>query len=70
MNTRKAIDGQATGLMFVLCMTWGLQQVVLKAAAPDITPLMQIALRSGIAALLVCLFMFIRGEKLPFRDGP
>jgi hypothetical protein len=30
-----------------------LQQVVLKAAAADVTPLMQIALRTGIAAVLV-----------------
>jgi hypothetical protein len=31
----------------------GLQQVILKMAAPDISPLMQIALRSGLAALLL-----------------
>lgn len=39
--------------MVLLCLTWGLQQVVLKLAAPDIAPLMQIGLRSGLAALLV-----------------
>jgi drug/metabolite transporter (DMT)-like permease len=39
--------------MIVLCMVWGLQQVILKMAASDISPLMQIALRSGLAALLL-----------------
>ncbi len=54
--------------MFFLCMIWGLQQVVLKAAAPDITPLFQISLRSGIAALLVGILMFVRGERLSLKD--
>lgn len=53
MGHRKALDLQASGLMILLCMTWGIQQVVLKIAADDITPLMQIALRCGLSALLV-----------------
>jgi drug/metabolite transporter (DMT)-like permease len=69
MDSRKAIDGQAMGLMLMLCLIWGLQQVVLKAAAPDIAPLLQIALRSGIAALLVGLLMFWRGERISLADG-
>ncbi len=55
--------------MFLLCMIWGLQQVVLKAAASDIAPLFQIALRSGIAALLVVILMLFRGERLLLKDG-
>lgn len=50
---RKAIDVQASSLMIVLCMIWGIQQVVLKIAAPDISPIMQIAIRSGLSALMV-----------------
>ncbi|MGV0887290.1 DMT family transporter [Acinetobacter venetianus] len=53
MDERKALDAKASGLMIVLCMIWGLQQVILKMAAPDISPLMQIALRSGLAAILL-----------------
>ncbi|MEC8057246.1 MAG: EamA/RhaT family transporter, partial [Pseudomonadota bacterium] len=53
MDDRKALDARASGLMVVLCMIWGLQQVILKMAAPDISPIMQIALRSGLAAVLV-----------------
>lgn len=50
--------------MTVLCLIWGLQQIVLKVAAPDITPLMQIALRSGFSAALVWILMLIRKEPL------
>ena len=55
MDTRKNIDGLAGGLMVGLCMIWGMQQVVLKAAADDVAPVLMLALRSGIAALLVAL---------------
>ena len=47
MDTRKALDSQAIFLMIVLCATWGMQQVVLKATASEIPPILQIALRSG-----------------------
>lgn len=50
---RKALDAKASGIMLGLCMIWGLQQVVLKMAATDIAPVMQIAIRSGLSALLV-----------------
>lgn len=53
MKKRQALDARAATIMFVLCIFWGLQQVVLKIAAPDISPLMQMALRSGVSALLV-----------------
>ena len=69
MDTRKAIDMQAIGLMLVLCLVWGFQQVALKATAPDVAPIMQIALRSGLAALLVWLLMLARGERLALGDG-
>ena len=69
MDTRRALDGKAIGLMLVLCVIWGLQQVVLKATAADIAPLMQIGLRSGVAALLVGLLMLARGERMTRADG-
>lgn len=67
MDTRKPIDAQASGLMLVLCLIWGLQQVALKAAAADIAPVLQIALRSGVAALLVGALMLWRGEAMTLR---
>ena len=53
MGERKGLDACASSLMIVLCIVWGLQQVVLKIAAADISPIMQIAIRSGLSALLV-----------------
>ena len=69
MDTRKALDPQAIFLMIVLCATWGLQQVVLKATAADIAPILQIALRSGGAAVLVGMVMLVRGERMNLGDG-
>lgn len=69
MDTRQALDPRAITLMLVLCAIWGMQQVVLKATAADISPIMQIALRSGVAALLVGLVMWWRGERMNLRDG-
>ena len=53
MGQRQALDIRASGIMFVLCMLWGLQQVVLKWAATDISALMQVALRSFFSMLMV-----------------
>lgn len=53
MEQRKALDVQASSIMFVLCMLWGLQQVVLKLATPDISALMQVGLRSALSAFMV-----------------
>lgn len=69
MNPRQALDRNAITLMVVLCAIWGLQQVVLKATAADIAPIMQIGLRSGVAALLVGLVMWWRKEPMSLRDG-
>ena len=69
MDSRKALDGRAIGLMLVLCAIWGLQQVVLKATAADITPIFQIALRSGGAALLVGMLMLARRDRLSVVNG-
>ena len=69
MDSRKALDGQAIVLMVLLCLVWGLQQVVLKATAADIAPTLQIGLRSGVAALLVGLVMVARGERMRVADG-
>jgi drug/metabolite transporter (DMT)-like permease len=69
MDTRRVLDARAITLMGVLCAIWGMQQVVLKATAADISPIMQIALRSGVAALLVGMLMAGRGERMNLHDG-
>nr|WP_155442305.1 DMT family transporter [Pseudoduganella ginsengisoli] len=50
-------------MMALLCLTWSLQQVALKATAQDVSPLLQISLRSGTAAVLVAALMWWRREK-------
>mgnify|MGYP000911718717 CR=1 FL=1 len=37
-DTRQGLDGLAIQLMVVLCCIWGLQQVAIKLAAPDMAP--------------------------------
>ncbi|WP_018151957.1 DMT family transporter [Leeia oryzae] len=66
MDVRKPLDLPAILIMLLLCMIWGFQQITLKASAADITPLLQIALRSGISALLVIGLMIYRHEPLGF----
>ena len=68
-NHRKPLDVGASGLMVVLCFIWSLAQVALKITADDISPLMQIAIRSGVAAVLVMLLMRMRRERLFAQDG-
>lgn len=58
------LDGRASGLMLVLCATWGLQQISLKAVADAASPMMMVALRSGIAVLLLAALMHWRGQRL------
>jgi drug/metabolite transporter (DMT)-like permease len=42
--------------MVGLCLIWGLQQAAMKVIAADVAPLLQVSLRSGVAALLVWVF--------------
>lgn len=66
---RRQVDAPAAGLLVLLCVLWGLQQVAIKAAAPDVAPILQVAIRNGVAAALVALWSLVRGERLPVR-GP
>lgn len=69
MNDRKPLDALAVSVMLMLCVLWGLQQVAVKLAAHGMAPVVQIGLRSAVAALLVCMLMWWRGERLSLRDG-
>ena len=55
--------------MVVLCLTWSLQQIALKATAQDFSPILQIALRSGMAAALVGLLMWRQGGTSLLAGG-
>lgn len=69
MEPRKPLDTQAVSLMVVLCLCFGLQQIVLKATSADMAPILQVSLRSGGAALLVWLYMLMGKEKLAGAEG-
>ncbi|SIT41292.1 conserved membrane hypothetical protein [Paraburkholderia piptadeniae] len=64
---RKTLDGFAVTSMVILCLVWGLQQVAMKSIASDVAPLLQVSLRSGVAAVLVWVFgrMIVRDNWVP-----
>ncbi|SEB21739.1 DMT family transporter [Variovorax sp. YR216] len=56
------LDARATGVMTLLCLTWSLQQISLKAIADQASPMLMVAIRSAIALVLLALLMHRRGE--------
>ena len=69
MNTRRSLDGFALGAMIIVCAVLGVQQVALKSVEADISPVLQLAIRSGIAAVLVAIWMRLRQESFSLSDG-
>lgn len=66
-TTRKGLDGFVVATMVLLCAIWGAQQVAIKLAAPDVTPVVQVALRYGLSTVLVGALVAWRGEGLSWR---
>ena len=60
--TPGSLDAKAIGVMTLLCLIWGLQQVSLKAVADQASPMLMVALRSLIALVLLVALMHRRGE--------
>lgn len=69
MNQRVAPGPAAFGLMVLLCAIWGFQQVAMKFATAEISPILQAGLRSGLGAVLVYAWARWRGIALVARDG-
>jgi drug/metabolite transporter (DMT)-like permease len=68
-DTRHPLDAFAVGAMLVLSALWGFQQVAIKLAAADISLVMQGAIRSAIATLLVLAWAQAKRVPLFERDG-
>jgi len=68
-SARLALDARAYALMVGCCLLWGLQQVAVKVALPDISPVMQGGLRSIIAITLLLAWARARTMPLFDRDG-
>ena len=69
MEQRNHLDGLAIGALLVLCASWGGQQVAIKLASADVSPVMQSAIRSIGATILVGIWLVGRGKPLFERDG-
>ena len=65
----RPLDALAVGAVVMLCLSWGFNQVSVKLAIHDIPPLIQSAVRSFGAALVVAAFAKARGQALFARDG-
>jgi drug/metabolite transporter (DMT)-like permease len=65
----RPLDAIAVALAVVLCLSWGVNQVAVKLALPEIPPLIQAAFRSTFAALMVVVWSRWRGIKLMEMDG-
>ncbi|WP_144634151.1 DMT family transporter [Bordetella genomosp. 13] len=66
---RRPLDPAATGIMLLLCVCWAFQQIAIKLVAADITPTLQIGLRSVFAACVLGLFVLRREGLALLRDG-
>jgi drug/metabolite transporter (DMT)-like permease len=66
---RLPLDSTAVGLMLVLAMLWGLQQVAIKLALAGVSPVAQAAIRSIVATTLLLGWARWRGIALFNRDG-
>jgi len=69
MTARKPLDAQAISMMLALTALWGFQQVAIKLTAPDVSLVMQAALRTALAAALLVAWARWRGIALLSRDG-
>lgn len=63
------LDLRAMGLMVLLCAIWGIQQVAIKVTGTAVPPLLQAAIRSIGAVLLLWGWCAYKGERLFERDG-
>lgn len=69
LDSRKSIDITAIGLMVGICLIWALQPIGLKSTAGFAAPVLQIGLRSGIAALCVFAIVKLKGQRMEFLGG-
>ncbi|MBV1838445.1 DMT family transporter [Acetobacter estunensis] len=70
MNERKEIDARVVIVMALLCAVWGFQQVAMKAVALDMAPVLQAAVRSGGAAVVVGMLVVVRREGHALYEIP
>jgi drug/metabolite transporter (DMT)-like permease len=69
LPVRRPLDLRAIGVVLVLCVVWGIQQVALKGVAANAPPVMQLAIRFGGASIFFGVWVFICEGNRAFTDG-
>ena len=69
LSAARPLDIAAAAVVVLLCLSWGFNQVAVKLAIPEIPPLIQAAIRSAGAGLIVWLWTRARGIPLHLGDG-
>lgn len=64
-----SLDLLAVSVMLLLCVSWGLQQVAVKIALPELPPLFQAGVRSLGASVMVLAWGLWRGWSVLARNG-
>ena len=65
----RPLDAASMALVVLICLTWGFNQPVVKLAIHEVPPLIQCAIRSSLATLMVFGIMRWRGLPIMARDG-
>ena len=69
VNRKQELDTIAIALLFISCVSWGLNQVAIKVAIQSVPPLLQCGIRSGGASILLFFWMMVRKEPILEKDG-
>lgn len=65
----RPFEAGAIALIVLMCLVWGLNQVAIKYALPDVPPIIQVIIRTGGGLLLVLAWTWWRRVPLFARDG-
>ncbi len=66
---RRSLDVRAIGLVLLLCLMWGIQQVAMKSVATEVAPTMQLAIRFAVATMFFGVWVGVREGRRVFDDG-
>jgi drug/metabolite transporter (DMT)-like permease len=69
LSFRRPLDLRAATLVLLLCIVWGIQQVVLKGVATSAAPVMQLAIRFAGASIFFGIWVLISEGRRAFTDG-
>ncbi len=68
-NRKSHLDATAMAILLICCASWGLQQIAVKWIILEVSPVLQAAIRSIGACVLVYLWMVVRRRPVFEKDG-